>query len=192
MHRKPTIHYSGAPKPLAPPVVRPAPTPQPSPQPSVRTFTLRQLEGQFEKVVPLTTDEVETDEGDCKGLFVWRDKKGNKYFWSPKPVRYAFDNVETLAEADLIMFLCPLCFAKNGGPKGTHSVMVSFTGRDIPEEAGSRDAEGKPSRWTASGTSLDDLVLTPSILLDAKRAPDQGCHWHGFVGSSGIPAGHAG
>lgn len=154
-------------------------------------FPLRQLEAQFEKVVPNTTTEVETD-GDLKGQYVWRDEKGEGFFWSPTPTRYEFHDVASLAEADMITFLCPLCFAKNGGAEGTHSVMVSFSGRNIPDEAGTRDASGKPSRWAASGTGLDDLVLTPSILLDASRKPEDGCHWHGFVGSSGIPPGHAG
>lgn len=162
---------------------------------SPTTFPLRVLEAQLTKVVTITTEEIETDpaEGDCVGKYVWRDEKGHGFFWSPTPVRYTFEDVETLAEADEIMFLCPLCFAKNGGSNGTHSVMVSFAGRNVPDEAGSRDADGKPSRWTiAGGSSLDDLVLTPSILLDAKQPAHVGCHWHGFVGSNGIPPGHAG
>lgn len=156
------------------------------------TYTLRQLEAQFEKVVEVPTTEIETEEGDCKGLFVWRDSKGEAYKWGPTPISYEFHDVSTLVEADLIMFLCPLCFEKNGGNVGTHSVMVSFAGRSFSDEAGTRDSNGTPSRWTASGVGLDDLVCTPSILLDASRPPEQGCHWHGFIGSSGIPPGHAG
>lgn len=156
-------------------------------------YPLRQLEASLEKVVPITTTEIETNEGDTKGMYVWRGDDGGKYFWSPTPVRYAFEDVNTVAEADHIMFLCPLCFEKNDGPKGTHSVFVTFAGRNVPDEAGSRDHEGKPSRWSVmSGKTIDDLVLTPSILLDASRPAESGCHWHGFVGSSGIPAGHAG
>ena len=155
-------------------------------------FLLHHLNARLQKVIAITTTEIEQDGGDCKGMYVWCDDSGEKYYWSPTPVRYGFQDVETLAEADHLMFLCPECFAKNGGSVGTHSVMVTFAGRNVPDEAGSRDADGNPSRWTASGTSLDDLVLTPSILLDAKRKPEDGCHWHGFVGSSGIPPGHAG
>lgn len=150
-------------------------------------FTLRQLEAQLEKVVAVPTTEIETEEGDCKGLYVWRDSKGEAYKWGPTPISYEFHNVETLAEADMIMFLCPLCFEKNGGSVGTHSVMVTFANRNVPDEAGTRGEGGKPTRWTASGTNLDDLVLAPSILLTGP-----GCAWHGFVGSSGIPPGHAG
>ena len=157
-------------------------------------FPLRLLEAELEKVVPVTTTELHpNDDSKFAGLYVFRGDDGVAFMWGPKPVRYEFHDVDDLAEADHLMFLCPLCFAKNGGAKGTHRVMMTFAGRNVPDEAGTRDADGKPSRWTVvSGTSLDDLVLTPSILLDAKRPADKGCHWHGFVGSSGIPPGHAG
>lgn len=144
------------------------------------------------KVVTVTTAEIEQDEPTLLGRFVFRDEDGAKFMWSPRPVRYQFAPVETVAEADHVNFLCPLCFEKNGGPAGTHKVMVTLAGREVPEEAGSRDSTGKPSRWSASGTGIDDLVLTPSIALDAGRPEGAGCHWHGFVGSSGIPPGHAG
>lgn len=156
-------------------------------------YSLRQLEAELQKVVAITTADIETEEGDCKGLYVWRDEKGEGYFWSPNPTRYGFKEVATLAEADQIDFLCPLCFEKNGGPVGTHMVMVSFAGRDIPDEAGSRGTDGKPTRWAVSGTGLDDLVLTPSIALNQSAPAESNvCRWHGFVGSSGIPPGHAG
>lgn len=106
--------------------------------------------------------------------------------WGGFPCVY-MRRVETVAEADSIMFLCPLCFEKNGGEVGTHSVLVSFAGREIPEGAGSVGFDGKPTRWQVSGNTLDDLVCMPSILL---KQP--GCEWHGFIGSSGIPAGRAG
>lgn len=149
-------------------------------------FTLRQLEAQLEKVVAVPTTEIET-EGDCAGKYVWRDSEGVAYKWGPTPISYEFHDVDTLAEADMIMFLCPLCFGKNGGNVGTHSVMVTFADRNVPDEAGSRGNGGQPTRWTASGTNLYDLVCSPSILLTGP-----GCQWHGFIGSSGIPPGHAG
>lgn len=155
-------------------------------------YPLHQLEAELQKVVAHTSTEIETEEGSCKGLYVFRGGDGAKYLWSPGPISYGFQDVAALAEADHIMFLCPLCFAKNGGAVGTHSVMVTFAGRNVPDEAGSRGADGKPTRWTVSGTGLDDLVLTPSIALNQSSPPEQGCHWHGFVGSSGIPPGHAG
>lgn len=155
-------------------------------------YPLRQLEARFLNTVKVTTSEVEQDEGETKGLFVFRDEDGEKFLWGPRPYRFEHHCVESIAEADHISFLCPLCFEKNGGSVRTHSVFVSFAGRSFSDEAGSRDSDGNPSRWSVSGTSLDDLVLTPSILLDAKHPADQGCHWHGFVGSSGIPPGQAG
>lgn len=150
-------------------------------------FPLRELEARLQKVVTVASEEIGPD-----GKYVFRDETGEAFMWGPKPERYEFRNVETVADADHIMFLCPACFAKNNGSIGTHSVMATFAGRSVPDEAGTHDHEGKPSRWNVSGASLDDLVLTPSILLDASRKVEEGCHWHGFVGSSGIPPGHAG
>lgn len=151
-------------------------------------FSLRELEADLQKVVSETSAET-----NAEGEFVWRGEDGEPYFWSPHNYRYVFVDVATLAEADHLMFLCPLCFGKNGGAIGTHSVMVTFAGRVVPDDAGSRSADGKPTRWTVvSGSSIDDLVLSPSILLNSSSPPEQGCHWHGFVGSSGVPPGHAG
>lgn len=154
-------------------------------------YPLRTLEARLSKVVTKVSTEIAAD-GDMKGLYVHRDSEGQAYKWGPKPESYEFHDVATVAEAHMIMFLCPKCFEKNGGAAGTHEVMVTFADRNVPDAAGTRDSTGKPSRWQCTGTSLDNLVLTPSILLDASRKPEEGCHWHGFVGSSGIPPGHAG
>lgn len=153
-------------------------------------YSLRQLEGELYKIVTVITNEIERDGPSWS--YVHRDEEGEKFMWGPRRERYQFHPVQTVAEADEVSFLCPLCFARNGGARGTHHVMVTFAGRDVPEDAGTRDSTGKPSRWNVGGSCLDDLVLTPSILLDAGRSPDRGCHWHGFVGSNGIPPGHAG
>lgn len=99
--------------------------------------------------------------------------------------------VETMEQVDFanahgIMFLCPVCFKANGGPVRTHSVLTSFAGRDVPDDRGSHNKEGKPSRWNiVGGTGLSDLSLTPSIALT------DGCMWHGYIGSNGVPPGHA-
>lgn len=81
--------------------------------------------------------------------------------------------VDTLAEADGIMFLCPKCFAANGGPIGTHSVICWFLNR-VPD-----DLPPMPGRWIPGGTGLHDLTFTgpsaASILLTG------GCNWHGFI-----------
>lgn len=154
-------------------------------------FPLTTLEAELYKVVTITSAEIEQDEPTLIGKYVFRGPDGEKHLWSPRPYCYEFHPAATLAEADQLDFLCPACFAKNGGAEGTHHVMVTFADRGVPDDAGSRGTEG-PTRWHASGTGLADLVLTPSIQLDASSPPEQGCHWHGWVGSSGIPPGHAG
>jgi hypothetical protein len=74
-----------------------------------------------------------------------------------------------LGRAQGVMFLCPTCFVRNKGPVGTESVLCWFNGRGIPAEA----LPG-PGRWIASGTSFDDLTLSPSVNVDKE-------HWHGFI-----------
>ncbi len=79
--------------------------------------------------------------------------------------------VDTLADAQGVMFLCPQCWKKNNGPVGTHSVLCWFVGRRVPDHVFPR-----PGRWHVSGTGYDDLTLQPSVFLTG-----QGCGWHGFV-----------
>jgi hypothetical protein len=90
--------------------------------------------------------------------------------------RVFFREVASLAEANGVVFFCPKCFAANGGPVGTHSIICWSRSRGVPDDA-------RPSgRWALDGTSMDDLTLNadpPSsarsvLLLD-------GCGWHGFV-----------
>lgn len=88
-----------------------------------------------------------------------------------------FNHVDSLAEADGICFLCPLCFSKNNGPVGTHSVICWFVGH-VPD-----DLDPKPGRWTPAGSGIDDLTFVPgnppravSVLLTGN-----GCGWHGFI-----------
>lgn len=85
--------------------------------------------------------------------------------------------VETIAEAQGIEFLCPKCFAANGGPVGTHAVICWSRSRGIPD-----DVSPKPGRWRLDGTSLNDLSLNAdppstarSVLLTG------GCAWHGYI-----------
>ncbi len=95
-----------------------------------------------------------------------------------------FKYVDELSEADGISFLCPKCFPT----EAQHSVHVYFTGRNVPDRLG-KNKDGQTVRWTIDGGSgLDDLQLSPSILMQA----ESGCKWHGFVGSSGVPPGYAG
>lgn len=74
-----------------------------------------------------------------------------------------------IEQAQGVLFLCPACFAKNGGPIGTESVLCWFRDRGVPD-----DALPGPGRWTASGTGFDDLSLSPSVNVDHE-------HWHGFI-----------
>jgi hypothetical protein len=87
--------------------------------------------------------------------------------------------VDTLAEAQGIWFLCPKCFAANGGAVGTHAIDVSFAGRGVADNQGSHGRDGQPTRWAVSGTGFEDLTLSPSIDLAGRDG--KGCCWHGFV-----------
>lgn len=78
--------------------------------------------------------------------------------------------VNTVAEADLISFLCPKCFLANKGSKGTHSVFVWF--KDRP---GIPPGTNNNVRWTVAGNSFENLTTTPSVLCTS------GCKWHGFI-----------
>jgi len=79
-----------------------------------------------------------------------------------------------VVNAQGVMFLCPVCFVKNGGPVGTESVLCYFRGRGVPD-----DAVPGPGRWEAHGTGFDDLSLSPSVNVDNG-------HWHGFVTNGAI------
>lgn len=97
-----------------------------------------------------------------------------------------YSEVDSLDEAQGVIFQCPKCAAgcergEEDGRRfaiGAHSVLCWFanprTGVRVPD-----DADPKPGRWYAAGTSLDDLTFTGpgacSVLLTS------GCGWHGFV-----------
>lgn len=83
--------------------------------------------------------------------------------------------VKTIDEAQGVRFLCPKCFEKNNGRKGTHSVVCWSRSRGVPDHA----IPG-PGRWLLVGTGLEDLTLdgdgsSRSVLLIG------GCAWHGFI-----------
>lgn len=83
-----------------------------------------------------------------------------------------FHKVETLAEAQGLLFLCPKCYGANAGPVGTHSVLAWFKGRGVPD-----DAEPGPGRWEPSGTGFPDLTLNPSVDITGFMS----CNWHGWI-----------
>ena len=87
-----------------------------------------------------------------------------------------YRHVDTAEEADGIMFLCPVCFKKNGGPIGTHSVICWTPAVSLSEPPG-------PGRWRFEGTGYEDLTLvagSSSILLKG------GCNAHFFIRSGKI------
>ena len=87
-----------------------------------------------------------------------------------------FREVETLAEADGITFLCPKCFAANNGSVGTHSVRCWAP--SVPQ-----DTSPTPGRWEMRGTGLADLTLvagSSSVLLTG------GCNAHFYVRDGAI------
>lgn len=89
-------------------------------------------------------------------------------------------DVKSFAKAQGVEFLCPVCFAKNAGPAGTHLVGVTFADRGATDDQGSHNRKGEPSRWQVSGTTFANLTLQPSIDLTP------GCTWHGYVTNGAI------
>jgi hypothetical protein len=109
----------------------------------------------------------------CLGdVATWKD--GDPTEERVVPVRYEI-RVDSFSEAQGIVFLCPLCFAKNSGSVGTHWCSVSFAERGVSSDEGTHNSEGSPVRWNVSGDSFDNLSTTPSILLQG------GCNWHGYI-----------
>jgi len=115
--------------------------------------------------------EVDMVEGDP----ATSDARGRPTVRRIEPREYSI-KVATLAEAQGVRFLCPVCFQENGGPVGTHGVEVAFEGRGVLPHQGSQASGGQPSRWHVTGTGFEDLTLTPSIHLAG-----DGCGWHGWV-----------
>lgn len=100
----------------------------------------------------------------------------------PSGVATYIDRVE-FAEAHGIWFNCPCaaCHAPGAYPR---MVVIGFEDRNCPAGELSIGSNGQDTRWKiVGGSGLDDLQLTPSI--------QHGDHWHGFVGSNGVPPGCA-
>ena len=89
--------------------------------------------------------------------------------------------VDSLAEADGLMLLCPVCFEKNGSNVGTHSVMCWFRNR-VPDST-----PPNPGRWTPSGHDFRDLTFIegfPKMATSVKI--EGGCNAHFFIENGGI------
>lgn len=109
----------------------------------------------------------------------------------------------TLVGAQGITFQCPACargLAVVDDPErpghrfvvGAHSISVLFANpqgvEPAPADAGIKDSTGKYPRWSiVSGTSLDDLTLSPSIDCSKPWKDEKGvehpsgCSFHGYI-----------
>jgi hypothetical protein len=79
-----------------------------------------------------------------------------------------------VSTAQGILFWCPICHADT---TRAHPILIWFNDRGV-------DPAWEPvARWLASGASIVDLSLTPSINLDTEsaRAHPNSCRWHGWV-----------
>lgn len=88
--------------------------------------------------------------------------------------RQLMRTVFSLTEADGIRFLCPKCFAANGGRVGTHSVVCWFEGKVTD------DVQPGPGRWNPTGSSFEDLSFVPGKKSNSVALMG-GCAWHGFI-----------
>lgn len=85
--------------------------------------------------------------------------------------------VQRIEDAQGVEFLCPKCFAANGGNIGTHAVICWSRSRGVPD-----DAEPGPGRWALHGTGFADLTLNADPPSTARSVQlNGGCAWHGHV-----------
>lgn len=82
--------------------------------------------------------------------------------------------VETVVGANAVFFECPC---------GNHCNLIAFEPTvDAPPSPSGLSSNG--GRWRReSGTTLDDLTLSPSILIH--HGPQGEC-WHGFIRSGEV------
>lgn len=80
--------------------------------------------------------------------------------------------VDTSVDADGVFFLCPVCFHRNNGPIGTHSMLCWFVGR-VPS-----DLAPGPGRWVPNANpTIDNLTF----IGPSSKSIACGAHWHGFI-----------
>ncbi len=85
-----------------------------------------------------------------------------------------WEDVPTLSAAQGVSFLCPKCFAANGGRVGTHMVVCWFNGRGVKA-----DQFPLPGRWNPRGSGLGDLTFVGPGSTSVKL--NGGCGWHGYI-----------
>lgn len=97
--------------------------------------------------------------------------------WEKEDDRVFYPYANGIEDAQGIEFLCPKCFAANGGAVGTHAVICWSRSRGTPEEA-----EPGPGRWKIEGTDYHDVTLNADPPSSARSVQlNGGCGWHGFV-----------
>jgi len=129
-----------------------------------------------ERTEPSTIVAPGFDTGSDAGVKAWRDA-GSPTVQVVRPVTY-LNRVEKVEEAQGLEFNCPRC--SNG-----HSIHVAFRDRGVLDHHGSRDSSGNPTRWAVSGTSLEDLTLSPSVDCTISNP---NC-WHGHITNGQIVGG---
>jgi hypothetical protein len=83
----------------------------------------------------------------------------------------SWSRIESIDDADGLLFLCPVCFLKNHGSVGTHSIICWQP--HVPQTT-----KPVPGRWTFKGTSLQDLSL---VAKSSSIALQGGCQAHFFI-----------
>lgn len=105
---------------------------------------------------------------ELQAIFVRHERDG---------IREYMPKVDTLAEAQGVMFHCPKCWLANGGPIGTHRVICWSRSRGVEDFV-----HPAPGRWRLDGTGLEDLTLNAEKPGGARSVQLLGgCKWHGFV-----------
>ena len=92
--------------------------------------------------------------------------------------------VHTVAEAQGVKLWCPCTYGKPlGDDAHTHGLIIPFADRGLPESFGPRNSanpDGPRPRWKASGTTLADLTITPSVDVGHDSC------WHGFISAGRV------
>lgn len=103
--------------------------------------------------------------------------------WRPGGYR----RLESMQGAQGLLFQCPQCAigkpkAEDGCIAGDHYVLCWFA-NPIGAAAVPASAIPGPGRWTFSGASIDDAMLSPSVNCDTHPTISHpgDCHWHGYV-----------
>jgi hypothetical protein len=78
---------------------------------------------------------------------------------------------DAIAGADGVWFLCPKCFAANGGPVGTHRIICWAP--HVPQTE-----PPAPGRWHLRGTGLGDLSLVGDAASSVLLTGGCAAHFH--------------